>query len=77
MEVVKVGRAALEERVDSLNRQVGWITKGNLIHVYGSEALELLYTQCVETEDGGGYKRLKAKARPVLAKEVALFLGYG
>ena len=40
----------LQWRLDDLSRQIGWVTKGNLIHVYGSDALEKAFIDCVETE---------------------------
>ena len=51
--------------------------RGCVIHVQGSKDLEKLYCETVDTEGGGGFTALKQGAGPLLAREVALFLGYG
>ena len=63
----------MEGRTDVTEREVSWITRGEVLQINGSTVMKRLYTERVET-DGGTLKQLVGKA---LAKEVALFLGYG
>ena len=68
--------AALEAELGGVKRELAWMKRGCVIHVQGSKDLEQLHAETIETRDGGGFTAFKRGAGAILAREVALFLGY-